>query len=77
MGAFAKTPIGWDEARVRRVISHYANQTEEEAVVEDESAYKEPGQTMIEVPTDLVPEIRKLIAKRKVSGSRPLKPKRC
>jgi hypothetical protein len=66
----SKFPEGWDEARVRRVISHYETQAEEEAVAEDEAIYEEPDQTMIGVPTDLVPEIRKLIAKRKTSGPR-------
>lgn len=30
-------PAGWDEARVRDVIEHYENQTEDEAVAEDEA----------------------------------------
>lgn len=33
-----KYPPGWDEQRVRRVIDHYENQTEEQAVAEDEAA---------------------------------------
>ena len=33
-----KFPPGWDEARVRRVLSHYEEQSEEEAVAEDEAA---------------------------------------
>jgi hypothetical protein len=32
-----KFPPGWDEERVQRVLDHYEQQTEEEAVVEDES----------------------------------------
>ena len=31
-------PAGWDEERVRRVLAHYEQQTEEEAVAEDETA---------------------------------------
>ena len=57
-------PPGWDEARVRRVLSHYENQTEDEAVAEDEAAFEAAGQTVMEVPSDLVPSIRELIAKR-------------
>jgi len=34
-------PPGWDEARVRRVLAHYEEQTEEEAVAEDEAALGE------------------------------------
>lgn len=55
-------PPGWDEERVRRVLEHYESQTEEEALVEDEAAFEDPNRTIMEVPTELVPEIRKLIA---------------
>jgi len=58
-------PPGWDEKRVRQVLEHYENQTEEEAVAEDEAAFTAEGQTVMVVPTELVPEIRKLIAKRR------------
>ena len=56
-------PPGWDEDRVQRVLAHYEDQTEEEAVAEDEAAFEEPDQTVMEVPTTLVPAIRELIAK--------------
>lgn len=58
-----KFPPGWDEERVRRVLAHYESQTEEEAVAEDEAAFEDPTQTMIEVPTELVSKIRRLIAR--------------
>ncbi len=61
----SKFPPGWDEDRVKRVLAHYEEQTEEEAVAEDEAAYEASDQTIMEVPTDLVPTIRDLIAKRK------------
>jgi len=32
-----KLPDGWDEDRVQRVLAHYAEQTESEAVAEDEA----------------------------------------
>lgn len=54
-------PPGWDEARVRRVIEHYENQTEEEAVAEDEAAFADS--TMMAVPPPLVSEVRELIAR--------------
>ena len=60
-----KFPVGWDEERVRRVLSHYEDQTEEEAVAEDEAAYDDADQAMVEVPRDLVPAVRELIAKRR------------
>ena len=31
-------PPGWDEERVRKVLTHYEEQTEDEAVAEDEAA---------------------------------------
>jgi hypothetical protein len=54
-------PPGWDEERVRRVLAHYEVQTEEEAVAEDESAF-EKGRTVIEVPAELMPVIREVLA---------------
>lgn len=48
---------------MRRVLAHYEEQTEEEAVAEDEAAYENRNQTFIEVPNELVPAIRQLIAK--------------
>ncbi|HEV3258013.1 MAG TPA: hypothetical protein VG013_14105 [Gemmataceae bacterium] len=60
-----KFPPGWDEERVRKVLTHYENQTEDEAVAEDEAAYEAEGQTVMIVPTDLVPAIRQLIARRR------------
>jgi hypothetical protein len=58
-----KLPPGWNEEKVRSIIAHYENQTEEEAVAEDEAAYHTEGQTMISVPTELVPEVRRLMAR--------------
>jgi hypothetical protein len=62
-----KFPPGWDEERVRRVLEHYDHQTEEEAVAEDEAAFEPPTHTAMEVPTDLVPKIREMIAKRRTA----------
>jgi hypothetical protein len=59
-----KLPRGWDEERVRRVLDHYENQTEDEAVAEDEAAFRTKGQTVMIVPTELVPRIRQMIARR-------------
>ena len=59
-------PQGWDEARVRRVLEHYERQSDEEAVAEDEAAYESTTHTAMEVPVDLVPAVRELLAKRRV-----------
>jgi hypothetical protein len=60
-------PAGWDENRVQRVLDHYNAQSDEEAVAEDEAAFESPTHTAIEVPVDLVPEVRELIAKHQAS----------
>jgi len=59
----SKFPPGWDEKRVVRVLAHYETQSEEEAVAEDEAAFESPDQTVMEIPTELVPTVRELIAK--------------
>jgi hypothetical protein len=61
----SKYPAGWDEERVRRVLEHYEAQTDEEAVAEDEAAYEATTHTAMEVPVELVPIVRELIAKRR------------
>jgi hypothetical protein len=63
----SKYPAGWDERKVRRVLKHYEQQTEDEAVAEDEAAFEDSTQTIMEVPRELVPTIRELIAKHKRS----------
>ena len=62
----ATFPPGWDEERVRRVLEHYEAQSDEEAVAEDEAAYDSTTHTAMEVPVELVPAVRELIAKRRV-----------
>ena len=58
-------PPGWDHERVRKVLEHYESQSDEEAVAEDEAAFEDTTHTTMEVPVELVPAIRELIAKRK------------
>ena len=57
-------PPGWNEDRVKKVIDHYKKQSEEECVAEDEAVYEDSSYTMMEVPKELVPKIRELIARR-------------
>ena len=49
-----KFPPGWDEARVREVLAHYENQTEDGQFAEIEAAQEAEGITMMAVPTELV-----------------------
>lgn len=60
-------PLGWDEQRVQRVLSHYEQQSEEEAVAEDEATLEDASQTVMEIPTDLVPAVRELLARHKAA----------
>lgn len=60
-----KYPAGWDEARVKRVLDHHEGQTDEEAVAEDEASWEETSHTKMDVPVELVPTVRELIAKKK------------
>lgn len=60
-------PAGWDAERVRRVLEHYERQTDDEAVAEDEAAFEATTHTAMEVPVDLVPVIREMIAKRRTA----------
>jgi hypothetical protein len=61
-------PQGGDEERVRRVLEHYETQSEAEAVAEDEAAHEDRTQAVIEVPVELVPAVRALLAKHKRSA---------
>ncbi len=60
-------PPGWNEARVRRVLEHYEKQTEDEAVAEDEAAFRLRGQTVMIVPKRLVPAVTRMIANQRPS----------
>jgi hypothetical protein len=61
----AKFPPGWDEERVRRVLEHYEQQSDDEALAEDEAAFESTTHTVMEVPIELVPAVRELLAKRR------------
>jgi len=57
-----RLPVGWDEDRVRRVLAHYEEQSEEDAVAEDEKAFENQTQKVIEIPAELVPAVRERLA---------------
>jgi hypothetical protein len=58
-----KFPPGWDERRVQRLLAHYEQQTEDEAVAEDEAVFTDQTQAVMEIPLELVPAVRDLLAK--------------
>jgi hypothetical protein len=61
-------PRGWDEERVKEVLAHYEGQTEDEQFAEIEAAREAEGMTWMAIPTELVPEVRALLA-REHSGA--------
>jgi hypothetical protein len=60
-------PPGWDEAKIRAVLKHYEEQTDEEAVAEDEAAFFDPSSTVMVIPRELVPAVRMLIFKHEAA----------
>ena len=56
-------PTGWSEERVRKVLEYYEQQSDEEAVTEDNAAFARNSSTVMEVPVELVPKIREIIAR--------------
>ena len=57
-------PPGWNEERVQCVLQHYDSLSEDEAVAEDEGAFEDATQTVMEIPNELVPAVRALLAER-------------
>ena len=57
-----KFPPGWDEKRVKDLISHYESQTEDEEFVDIEAAREDKGITLMAIPAELVPQVRALLA---------------
>lgn len=57
-------PPGWDEQSLRELIDYYESQTDEEAAAEHEAALS-PTATLMEVPVELVPMVRDLIARHR------------
>lgn len=55
-------PRGWDEEKVRQVLAHYETQTDDQAAAEDVSALRRSRQTLVQVPTELMPVIREILA---------------
>jgi hypothetical protein len=60
-----RLPRGWTEQKIVELREHYEKQTEEEQEAEHEAAYHAKDQTMMGVPIELVPEVRRLIASRR------------
>jgi hypothetical protein len=59
-----KLPPGLTDKKIRQVIEHYENQSEDEQAAEIEARLREDGTTMIAVPNRLVPEVYAVLAKQ-------------
>ena len=60
-----RLPKGWTEEKIRKLAEHHDNLTDDEEVAEIEAALTDENQTLLAVPTELVPEILKLINKKR------------
>lgn len=60
-------PTGWDESRINRVIDHYETQSDDDAAAEDEAAFAVED-TLVQVPAELVPDVRALIAREQAKN---------
>jgi hypothetical protein len=63
-----KYPPGLNHEKVAAIIKFYDNQRDEEIVEEIEAASKNAKTVMVEVPRALLPEILRLIGKRRKSA---------
>ena len=57
-------PPGWDEKRVKELIAHYENQSEDEEFADIEAAREADDITLMAIPTELVPQVRALLARK-------------
>jgi hypothetical protein len=57
-------PQDWDENRVKELIDHYEKQTEDEEFADIEAAHEADDVTLMAIPTELVPEVRALLARK-------------
>jgi hypothetical protein len=60
-----RLPKGWTQEDIRKLAEYHDNLTETEQAAEIEAALTDEDQTVMVVPTDLVPAIIKLINKKR------------
>ena len=62
-------PPGWDNERVQRLLAELESRTEDEWVAADEAAAStNDDQSLVAVPTALLPEVRRLLADYKATS---------
>ena len=59
-----RLPKGWTEEKIRKLAEYHDNLSDEEQAAQIEAA-SDDGETLMMVPTALVPEIVKLINKKR------------
>jgi hypothetical protein len=60
-----RLPRGWSAKAIRELAARHDDQTDDEQAAEIEAALSTEGQTLMVVPTELVPEIRALINRKR------------
>jgi len=60
----AHYPKGWNQKRADEVARYYENQSDAEAIAEAEAAQRDGAFATMQIPIKLVPEVRKLLARR-------------
>ena len=61
-------PLGWDYRRARNVAEYYDARKDEPVLNNPKLADVRVGLVWMEIPHELVPEVRKLIARRRRSA---------
>jgi hypothetical protein len=67
-GTKQKFPPGWNERKVRAVIKHYEQLSDEQLAREIESAPEMTEETLMSIPAELVPTVQKLIDRHQKSA---------
>ncbi|HEY2828244.1 MAG TPA: hypothetical protein VGJ04_11655 [Pirellulales bacterium] len=63
-----KFPAGWDETRVKQLLAELDSRSDDDWIVADEAAANANNdQSVVTVPTSLLPEIRRLLATHKTA----------
>ncbi len=60
-----RLPQGWSQKRIKELAAHHDRQTQDEQAAEIEATLSAKGQTLMIVPTKLVPAIQALISRKR------------
>jgi len=69
-----KLPKGLTHEKIKAIIDHYENQSDEEAEAEIEAAFSDPRFCWIQVPVEMVEEVQRLIAEKEKTAAPPPMP---